>query len=72
MGKTLLLKLKESLISVLPVAVIVLVLSFIPMGEQPFTWQEQVTFAVCAVLLIFGIGLFNLGADIAIDRKSVV
>lgn len=68
MGKALLLKLKESLISVLPIAVIVLVLSFIPLGEgQAFTWQEQVTFAVCAVFLILGIGLFNLGADIAMS-----
>ena len=41
---------------------------FIPLSEgQAFTWQEQVTFAVCAVFLILGIGLFNLGADIAMS-----
>ncbi|MDE6586262.1 MAG: DUF1538 domain-containing protein [Clostridia bacterium] len=63
MGKTLLLKLKESLISVLPVAAIVLVLSFTPLVDLTVT--ETVSFAVCAVLLILGIGLFNLGADLA-------
>ena len=63
MGKTLLLKLKESLISVLPIAVIVLIISFTPLA--PLTSTEQITFAVCAVFLILGIGLFNLGAEIA-------
>lgn len=68
MGKALFTKLKESLISVLPVTVIVLVLSFIPLGgTQPLTWQEQLTFGVSAVFLIIGIGLFNLGADIAMS-----
>lgn len=68
MGRALLLKLKESLISVLPIAVIVIALSFIPLGEgQTFTWQEQLTFSVCAIFLILGIGLFNLGADIAMS-----
>ena len=63
MGKTLLLKLKESLISVLPIAAIVLIISFTPLA--PLTSTEQITFAVCAVLLILGIGLFNLGSEIA-------
>ena len=68
MGKALFTKLKESLISVLPVTVIVLALSFIPLGgSQPLTWQEQLTFGVSAVFLIIGIGLFNLGADIAMS-----
>jgi len=63
MFKALMSKLKESVISVLPVAVIVLIVSFTPLSD--FTWVEQVTFAVCSVLLIIGIGLFNLGADLA-------
>lgn len=63
MGKTLLLKLKESLVSVLPIAIIVLIISFTPLA--PLTSTEQITFSVCAVLLILGIGLFNLGAEIA-------
>ena len=63
MGKALLLKLKEALISVLPVAVIVLIISFTPLVDLNAT--ETAAFAVCAVLLILGIGLFNLGADLA-------
>ncbi len=63
MGKALFLKLKESLISVLPVTVIVLIISFTPLVELTVT--ETVAFAVSAVLLILGIGLFNLGADLA-------
>lgn len=63
MFKALFLKLKESLISVLPVAAIVLILSFTPLLSLSVT--ETVAFSVCAVFLILGIGLFNLGADLA-------
>lgn len=63
MFKILLSKLKESLISVLPVAAIVLIISFTPILD--LTAAETAAFAVCAVLLILGIGLFNLGADLA-------
>ena len=63
MIKALISKLKESLISVLPIAIIVLIISFTPLA--PLTATERITFAICAVLLIIGIGLFNLGADLA-------
>lgn len=63
MFKALMSKFKESAMSVLPVAVIVLIISFTPLAD--FTWVEQVTFAVCSVFLILGISLFNLGADLA-------
>ncbi len=63
MAKALILKLKEALISVLPIAAIVLIISFTPLA--PLSSTEQITFAVCAVFLILGIGLFNLGAEIA-------
>ena len=63
MFKILFSKLKESLISVLPITAIVLIISFTPLVNLTVT--ETVAFAVCAVLLILGIGLFNLGADLA-------
>lgn len=63
MGKALLIKLKDSLISVLPITAIVLIISFTPLA--PLSATEQITFAVCAIFLILGIGLFNLGADLA-------
>ena len=61
MRKILFAKLKESLISVLPVTAIVLVL--LPIFG--FSVQEIVVFAISAVFLVLGIGLFNLGADLA-------
>ncbi|MCH5153957.1 MAG: DUF1538 domain-containing protein [Clostridiales bacterium] len=61
--KQVLLKLKESFISVLPVTVIVLILAATPLVD--FTGTEVATFAVGAVFLIIGIALFNLGADLA-------
>ena len=56
-------KLQEALVSVLPVACIVFLLYL-----SPFTTlsdQELVVFFATTVLLILGIGLFNLGADLA-------
>ena len=63
MVKALLLKLKEALISVLPITAIVLIISFTPLVDLSTT--EIVSFAVSAVFLILGIGLFNLGSDLA-------
>ncbi len=65
MKKVLLSKLWEAFISVMPVAVIVIAVSFTPLA--PLTWLERGVFAVCALLLVAGIGLFNLGADIAMS-----
>ena len=63
MRKALLSKLWEALISVLPVAALVLILSFTPLAK--LGWAERGVFAVSALLLVAGIGLFNLGADLA-------
>ena len=54
---------KESLISVLPVAAIVMLLNLSPLIN--FSSKELIVFLICTALLIIGIGLFNLGADIA-------
>ena len=63
MGKALFLKLKEALTSVLPVGLIVFVLSLTPLVT--LTPKELQVFGVSALLLILGIGLFNLGADLS-------
>ena len=63
MVKLLLAKIKESMISVMPVALIVLLLACTPLLSLSLT--EIVVFFVSAVLLVVGIGLFNMGADIA-------
>ena len=56
-------KLQEALISVLPVAVIVFLLYLTPFTSLSNT--ELVVFLVSTVVLILGIALFNLGADLA-------
>ena len=63
MLKSLLDKLKEAAISVIPVTLIVLLLNFTPFVS--FTLTETVVFSCCALALIVGMALFNLGADMA-------
>ena len=56
-------KLKESLTSVLPVSILVFVLSLTPWVD--ISHYELAVFEGAALLLIIGIGFFNLGADMA-------
>ena len=63
MNSVLLKKLKESLISVFPIVAIVFLLNLTPLVN--FNAVEMVVFLISAVFLIFGIALFNLGADLA-------
>ena len=56
-------KILEALISALPITAIVYIMSLLPWFD--FTTAELITFTIGAVFLIFGIGLFNLGADLA-------
>lgn len=56
-------KFKEAALSVLPVAIIVVILNLTPILSLNLT--ELAVFLVSALFLIIGIGLFSLGADIA-------
>lgn len=56
-------KFREALMSVLPVAVIVLVLNLTPLVH--FSSTEIGVFLISAFFLILGIGLFSMGADMA-------
>lgn len=56
-------KIQEALISALPITLIVYLVALLP--GFSFERRELVSFTIGAVLLILGIGLFNLGADIA-------
>lgn len=56
-------KIVEALLSALPITLIVYLISFLPWFD--FSVVELITFSIGAVLLILGIGLFNLGADLA-------
>ena len=61
--KELWIKIKEALISALPITAIVYIMSLTPLFD--FSATELITFTIGAVMLILGIGLFNLGADLA-------
>lgn len=63
MNRMLFVKLKEALFSVLPVTLIVILLNFTPLVNVSLT--EIIVFTVSALFLTLGIGLFTLGADIA-------
>ena len=56
-------KIKEALISALPITAIVYIMSLTPLFD--FSAVELITFTIGAVMLILGIGLFNMGADLA-------
>ena len=56
-------KILEALLSALPITAIVYIIALTPLFDISQT--ELITFSVGAVLLILGIGLFNLGADLA-------
>ena len=60
-------KLKESFASVIPITIIVLILNFfIPLG----TWN-LVGFLLGSLMLIFGMGIFTLGADMSMMNVGV-
>ena len=58
-------KIKEALVSVLPVTLIVIILNLTQIIS--FSSHELLVFIISAILLIIGIGLFNLGADLAMQ-----
>ena len=56
-------KILEALVSALPITAIVYVLAMTPLFSLSRT--ELITFTVGAVMLVLGIGLFSMGADLA-------
>ena len=62
-------KIKEALVSALPVTAVVYILALTPLVD--LSAVELITFTVGAVMLILGIGLFNLGADLAMTPMGV-
>ncbi len=61
--KALMTKLKEALLSVMPVSLIVILLNLTPLVD--FSAKEILVFSLSSLALVIGIGLFNLGADLA-------
>ena len=69
MLKILSVKLREAFVSVLPVTAIVVLLNMTPLVD--FSLLETVVFLISAVFLVLGIGLFNMGADMAMTPMGV-
>ena len=65
LAKILRTKLIESLTSVAPVSLLVILLSLTPLVQLTLT--EIIVFSISSVFLILGIGLFNIGADLAMS-----
>ncbi|MGM9971606.1 MAG: DUF1538 domain-containing protein [Anaeroplasmataceae bacterium] len=59
------LKLKEALLSVLPVTIIILILYFTPL--LTLSLKELLVFLVSALFLILGIAFFSLGAELSMS-----
>ena len=64
MVNSLLSKLKESLLSILPITAIVLILG---LWVTPVPAENLISFGICCVIMWLGIGLFTLGADISMS-----
>ena len=62
-------KIYEALISALPITLLVYLAALLP--GFSFNHWEMVSFTIGAVLLVLGIGLFNMGADIAMTPMGV-
>ena len=56
-------KLKESLLSILPVCLLTVLLNLMPIVN--FTQRELVIFLASGLCLVIGMAMFNLGADVA-------
>ena len=56
-------KIKEALVSALPITLIVYIMALLPWFS--FSAKQIVTFTISAILLVLGIGFFNMGADLA-------
>ena len=63
-------KIWEALVSALPITVIVYLIALTPLVT--FTPAELAAFTVGAVLLILGIGLLNLGADLDMTTMGLL
>ena len=58
-------KMKEAMITIIPVILIVMILSLTPLVY--FTATDYIVFIVSGILIILGIGLFSLGDEMATE-----
>lgn len=65
MLKQFLMKLKESVIAVLPIVLLILIVGVTPIPLYNLNKGEIIGFSFGSIMVIIGIALFNLGADMA-------
>lgn len=70
MIKNILMKTKESVFSILPIYLLVIILNFTPLID--LSGYEIIIFSVSSLFLIFGMSLFNLGADTAMTPMGKI
>ncbi|MBO5542137.1 MAG: DUF1538 family protein, partial [Acholeplasmatales bacterium] len=58
-------KMKEAMITIIPVIIIVIGLSFTPLFDM--TVSDYFVFIISAVFIILGIGLFSMGAEMSME-----
>lgn len=62
-------KFKEISMSVIPIALIVLVLNF---TVVPLESDMLIKFLICTVIIIIGLGLFLMGAEIGVSKMGII
>lgn len=67
MGKIILTKIKESVLSVLPISALIFLLCWIFVPNCSYT---LLCFAICSILLMVGICLFNTGCDVSLMKMG--
>ena len=70
MIKNILAKMKESTFSVIPIYLLVIILNFTPLIT--LSGYEILVFSISSFILILGMSLFNLGADIAMTPMGKI
>lgn len=65
-------KIMEALVSALPITLIVYLIALLPVFDFQLSAAELITFSIGAVLLVLGIGLFSLGADLAMTPMGAL
>lgn len=63
-------KLRESVLSTIPVMAVVLILNFVPGIGFSLTINQLVIFIFCSLLVIVGMWLFNIGAESSMHKMG--
>lgn len=63
-------KLLESFLATLPVAIVVLLLNYVPGIGFSLSINQLIIFAICVVLVVVGMWMFNIGAETSMHKMG--